>query len=175
MPNLMQFLSRTLLAIAIGGCLAGIAGQSPGRTEPIPGRISKRFQLSVKVDPTEVKAGLPVMVKVTIRNVSSKVGRIPETLDDWDYEFTVIESSGKDVTRTEYGRQVAERERGGRRIDLEIRPTDEVRKTFDLGRFYVLNEPGRYYVRVTRIVVPDTGTTPERAVSSFVGFSISPE
>jgi hypothetical protein len=107
--------------------------------------------------------------------VSRDPGRIPETLDEWDYEFVVTDSSGKEARRTDYGRQMAERDRGGRRIDRTIEPGGEIRKTFNLDRFYTFNEPGRYYVRAARTVVPANGTAAEKAVSNIATFVVAPE
>ena len=162
-----------ILAFAVFLAAIGtVLGQSTHSIASAPGKISKRFQLALQINSERIKAGLPVMVIATLRNISTEVGQVYVTMDDWDYDFVVVDSSGKQVAKTEYGRWLADGERMGRVLTVDVPPGGEIRKEFDLARLYVLKEPGRYYVRAVRAIAPESGTVAARAVSNPVGFAI---
>jgi len=119
-----------------------------------------------------VKQGSPVIATLTLKNTSKERAQVRETIDEWDYEFIVTDATGKQVDLTAYGSKLSEAERSGHAILRSMEPGAEIRKDFDLSRIFVLDVPGRYYVRAIRAVLPATGTTAEKAVSDAIEFAV---
>lgn len=160
------------LAVVLS-CGSGLYGQSRNSREPLPTKVSPRFQLLAEVEPASGSAGSPILLTLRLRNVSSGRGYVLDTLDEQDYEIRVTDQAGKEVERTSYGRHLAEDERGGSAKPREIEPGTEAIAKIDVSKIYALTKPGRYFARVTRVVAPDAPSKfVEKAVSNPIAFIV---
>jgi len=163
-------LTTTLaLAAIIGG---GAFGQSARRILPV--RASTRLQLIAELDKTNAKEGVPVFINLHLKNISPAVVKLGGSDGYVDYELKVVDGSGKEAQRTEYG--LAEHSiLYASSVDLE--PGQEDKTTLELTKVYVL-PPGKYYARADRKAIWGTveeyHTFEEKAFSNPVEFTITP-
>jgi len=156
-----------ILALGLGPVLLMIAQH--GRVDGI---VSSRFVLSIHLERDRLAVGEPVKLSSTLKNVSRTAREYPESTDEWDYEFTVTDLNGRAPGMTEHGQWLATAERGGSRVIKTLDAGGELHRDFDLGKMFVF-APGRYCVRATRILFPESGRVVTRAVSNAVCFDVS--
>ena len=151
-------------AIFFIGLLAGssyAAAQSPsvsvmlGPDQPSNGVL----ELSVKqvMGTPQGRNPLPEVwaggIEITVKNVSKRPVHLEES--SLTYEFTLLDSSGNLVPRTEYGEQIAEAQRNGPsgmfNIGVyELPPGQEYTQTMGLRNFFKIQPGQDYTVRLKR-------------------------
>jgi hypothetical protein len=182
MKALGCFLVLTMLSASIAlGQTAGI--NHPPNHAIIP---SDRIQVRAAIDPVRAKAGTPIVVKLVAKNIWYNVVGVSDYGSDVDYELIVVDSSGKEATRTPYGDRLF---RGGyvllRTMLIYLEPGQEIRAEIEVAKIYQLTQPGTYYTWATRDPFrgsPDEPTPTgdasklpiERAFSNPVQFTIVP-
>jgi len=100
------------------------------------------------------KLGTPIVLKVTIKNVALRPVWIHVTGPEHDYELTVVDDSGKEPSRTDFGKSLLD-ERSGSAMQMPLQPQEEKQVGIDVTKIYQLTKPGVYIVRLGRVVLPD--------------------
>jgi hypothetical protein len=173
-----------LLTLAGSNLIVAIA-QTPGNEHPIA--ASTRLRLTATIDPSSAKLNTPIMVRLALKNVSSKVVSIGDTSPEYDFELAVADSAGKEPPRTALGNRM----RAGKfvllrsnRIDIE--PGQEVVSEIDVTKIYEITQPGTYFLRADhRNILPDPDAAHnstveeskrpiEKAFSSPIQFTVVP-
>jgi hypothetical protein len=178
------------------GCLLALAflsaniarGQTSGINHPPNHAIvpSARLQVHAAIDPASAKPGTPIVVKLTSKNIWYNVVTVSDYGPDLDYELIVVDSSGKELTRTAYGNRLFR----GEYVLLptmvaELEPGQEIRAEIEVTKIFHVTQPGTYYMWATRDLFPGSPDEPkltvdqsklpiERAFSNPVQFTIAP-
>ena len=100
---------------------------------------STRLQLIAELEKTGAREGVPVFINLRLKNISSATVKLGDSDGYVDYELTVVDGSGKEAQRTEYGR--AERSIF-RATSMDLEPGQETQITLELTKVYVL-PPGK--------------------------------
>ena len=133
---------------------------------PLPIKASTRLQPSAVVEPIAAKVGQPILLKLQLKNVSSKVVTVGDSNFYTDYDLVVTDLSGKEPQKTKFGLAIPEMPLL-RSTTLDIAPGEEVQATLEITKIYDPQRPGTYYARATRHSVwpetpEDTGPLPRR-------------
>jgi hypothetical protein len=175
----MTILKLTAAALT---CLSLVVpyGLAQGRDsrDEVPAKPSQRLRLTAEVEPKSAKPGEPVSLKLVLKNVSSAPVRVNDNLlAERTYELTTVYADGSEAPRTALGRRLLE-ERGGSSMLVILAPGEEIQSVLDITKLYDVRQPGTYYSRATRVVLPKTdaeiGQTVEKAFSNPVVFSVTP-
>lgn len=96
-------------------------------------------------------------MKLTLKNNDRDPIHVMDTFVEQDYEILVVDDTGKEAKRTNFGRHLVEDERkADRAILLLIEPGQQVEASVDITKIYNLTEPRLYYVRVMRWLLPES-------------------
>ena len=175
----------TLLLVS-GFLAVSCAGSQTFKADPREPVVvpSTRLQLAAEMDPTSVRLGAPINLKLRLKNVSSGVVRMANNYAEFDYELTVTDSSGKEPPRTEFGRKLL---RGEVILlhseSLDLQPGQQVDASLGITQVYQLSQPGTCYARAVRRAIFSPPPEPrsadgrlivEKAFSNPVQFTIIP-
>jgi hypothetical protein len=138
--------------------LSGYAAAAPVETKGATA-VTQPYSLRVALKPGELRAGAPLFVEVTLRNLSRSTARIGQSslLFDWRYELTW--QDGAPVAMTRYGtegRRSAESGTPGA-ILRTLAPGEELKAEVPLHRIFDLSISGRYRLVVSRQLPPPEG------------------
>ena len=97
-------------------------------------------------------ASEPGALKILITNLRAPLVTVTKTSADVDFSVQLESLSGVQINRTEYGRMLLTRERGGRRLIKELKPTESTADELDLSKIFDL-PPGAYKAVVSRQVL----------------------
>jgi hypothetical protein len=172
MSSLSSSVGITVLMI---GC---VFGQAPRNSHPPPLKASTRLQLTAIAEPPGARLGGTVILKLRLKNVTSKVIRVGDSGFDTDYDLDVADRSGNVVARTDFGRSLLD----GvllRSTSRDIAPGEEVPAELEITRIYDLRLPGLYYARAVFRAMSaedpeDNKRFAEQAFSNPVEFTILP-
>ena len=137
-----------------------------------PTRVSERLAIVSSLDQEAFKAGTPVPLKIAARNVHTKPVQIMIQSAEFDYKLTVFDESGNELTRTDFGKWLVERERGGSRFRLTLEPKEEHLSSLDLAKIYRLTKPGTYFARLERVVPQQTAQDAQNFVERTYSWPI---
>ena len=173
MKTLMTFTSVLLPVLLANNASA----QSERANETLTGKLSQRAQLIARIEPATIKLGLPVVVRLTLKNNYRDTLRVMDSSDEQDYNVLVVDSTGKEARRTNFGRRLLDEEKHFRSILVLVRPGDQVEASVDVTKIYTLTGPRPYYLRVTRTLLPESddkmdSKVVEKAVSNPVEFTL---
>lgn len=107
--------------------------------------VSTRLRLTAAIDPASAKLHVPITVKLTLKNTSSKIASVVDTSPEYDFEFVVADSSGKEPPRTALGDRMSQGKfvlLRSNRQDLE--PGQEIVSEIDVTKIYQITQPGTY-------------------------------
>ncbi|MFI5176766.1 MAG: hypothetical protein ACHQKY_18045 [Terriglobia bacterium] len=101
---------------------------------------------------TAAKPETAGVLKITVANVKTRVVTVFENSPDVDFNLRVVAQSGREMERTEYGKWLLTRERGGRNINWELKAGETMSELVDLGKLFKLTS-GIYSVSISRDVL----------------------
>jgi hypothetical protein len=107
-------------------------------------------ELSAKVDAAQGNDS-PVILNLVVKNVAADSVLVVWGNSD-DILFSVLKADGQEAERTERGKRMLTKERGGSSRVAELVRGENFEQTFDLAQVYRLT-PGAYVVVVVRRVV----------------------
>ena len=93
----------------------------------------------------------PSVLKVTVTNFNSRLVNLSETSAETDLYLVVLSEAGREADRTEHGKELLSRERGGRRIGWQLKQGDSMSQVLDLRTLFELKS-GIYKVSIKRSV-----------------------
>jgi hypothetical protein len=133
--------------------------------------------LVAEVAPAIIKRGSPVTVSLTLNNISGDTIRLTDTFKEQDYEILVVDSAGKEVKRTDFGRRLREERKDFRRVLVLLNPGEKIEAEVEITKLYDLTEPKTYYARVMRTLLPESDERAdpkvvEKAISNPVAFTV---
>jgi hypothetical protein len=108
---------------------------------------------------------------VKLRNTSRRTLCIDDVRGEFAYEVIIATDSGGPVRKTELGKHLTEDARGGSRQIREISPGEVVEHTVDVSKLYTL-DPGKYFLRVARVVPSEDAHSAEKAISNAVSVRV---
>jgi hypothetical protein len=166
------------LALLAGAFVALLGSDVSGQSSrpQVPFHVaanSNRFQLTAQMEQVSLKSGSPVRVTLRLRNTSSRVLQIVGSTGEYAYELAVSDEAGKAPPMTELGKHLVEDERSGSRQMRDVQPGEEILDTIDITNLFAVNKPGKYFLRLMRVVEPERkALEPEKVVSNAVSFTI---
>jgi hypothetical protein len=113
-----------------------------------------------------MSSGHSGLLTVTILNVKQQIVRVQKTVPELDYAVLLASASGTQPPRTEYGRKLLTKERGGRRSYEELNLNESTTDTVDLGKLFELTT-GLYKVTLSRQVTINGSKVVLEATASF--------
>lgn len=125
--------------------LSAALPQSPDAAAP--------FVLRVAANRTSVQPGAEVVLRVTLRNVSSRSFVAPSMasgndLGEFVYKVSVTDQRGRPAPRTAYTRWSAGQLLAGNAPDVVLKPGGVVKDELVLTRLVDITAPGNYTVQV---------------------------
>jgi dipeptidyl aminopeptidase/acylaminoacyl peptidase len=130
-------------------------GQSVPDAEPVTIDHAS-FSIAISVPQDEVRIGLDVPVRITLKNVSSRqitFGHRPGVdHPEFSYEIVVKNAKGQIVEETAYGREASDarrRQEEDRTVDF-VQPGGNSVQTAHLAKLVEISRPGWYTVQVSR-------------------------
>jgi hypothetical protein len=112
------------------------------------------FSVKIQPPPGPVKAGSEVRVKVTITNSSDHEIRFARGFgnEEFDFEIEVRDEKGKPPPLTESYRKLNEQptSRWGSYSTYVLEPGKSFENELAVTKLYILTQPGKYTVSVTR-------------------------
>jgi hypothetical protein len=142
-------MKHILLSIALLLLVVSAVSQ-PQKTEPLT--------LTISSESPEFKVGSPIIVNVTLENISDKptttLYSVGQGQAELIYDVDVLDGYGRRVARTDYGHAL----RGEASSHMimssflrkEIKAHEQLTDTVDLTKIYDLNVPGTYLVQLTK-------------------------
>jgi hypothetical protein len=117
------------------------------------GTPSEGFQLSAKLDQEKLKVGEPVLLKLSLKNITKKDLVVVETSADQDYEIEVTNEHGTRAPLTEKGRRLTQGMRIYTKvISVKVASGQEQQVNINLNEIYDLNAKGVYSITAKRKV-----------------------
>ena len=139
------------------------------------------MNLTAEITPPGSLRGKPVFLKLRMKNVSSEEMLISNQIWFYDYEVKVLDSRGREPSRTELGRRalIPNSERTLLKNAIEVmKPGEDLSEEIELTEIYQTLSPGAYTVQAHRFTAPNGGRTEpgeEHAVSNVVSFNVVAE
>lgn len=144
--------------------LVGMTPDSESKTvQDAWGKPSEGFRLSAQLSSLQTKVDQPVLLRLTIKNVTKKDLEVHEALPRREFEINVKNSRGETVPLTDYGQQLygkhlfVTRRLGFKSRDIKVAPGEERQETIDIAKLRDLSVPGTYYVKAMRRVKKQGG------------------
>jgi hypothetical protein len=171
MRSLISGVAMTVLVIG------SVFGQG-ARIPHLPLKASTRLQLTAIAEPLNVHVGGTVILKLRLKNVSSKVITVGDSGFDTEYELDVTDRIGNVPPRAEYGLALLD----GvllRSTSRDLEPGEEWPAQLEITKIYDLKVAGVYYARARFRSMwaedpEDNKRFVEQAFSSPVEFTIVP-
>jgi hypothetical protein len=132
--------------------------------EQLWGDAREGFALSMILDQKEVKAGLPVILTVIIKNVSRESLPLLETQTELDFDFIVLDESGKNVNELKYQKELLKIPIF-RLIKITYLPEQMKEYKFFLNRRFDMSVIGKYKIQARRKVYKIKGEGVDFALS----------
>lgn len=169
--------TRTIIFLIAVSAILMLGITPPLESKTVPdewGKLSEGFRLSAHLESVQVKVNQPVLLRLTIKNVTRKDLEVREVLPRREYEIEVKNSFGENVPLTPFGHQLSETWKGVtfRETDIKVGPGVERRDTVDIAKLRDLSVPGTYYVTAIRRVKKRSGKGWGEVVSNTVRVTI---
>jgi phage FluMu protein gp41 len=117
------------------------------------GAASEGFQLSAMMDGIKLKRGEPILLKLTLKNVSQKELFVAESTAEKVYDIDVRDERGELVPLSEKGKRLyREPIMFDGVISVKVAPGQEQNVTIDLSKIYNVTATGIYSVTARRTV-----------------------
>jgi len=119
-----------------------------------------KYSLSISLREITVKAGTPVVLDITTKNISGQeimAGTIVGSAES-AFDITLTDSDGNPTLETRYGRKIHDKEPRGNLLDthsemvVHLKPGDTTQELIYLSGIYDLTHPGKYIVQLSRTV-----------------------
>jgi hypothetical protein len=106
-----DWIQERLMKFPVTHALCACLGLSIGfgqRVDITPKTVkpSTRLQLQVEVDPPTAGPGAQVFAKLRLKNVSPTPVSLDDSFPENDFRLTVVDVSGREPTRTEWGEKL---------------------------------------------------------------------
>ena len=147
MATLITTIASATIAMTSPGDTAGLV--SPFAQKSGSG-LSGGFRLSARSEKELVKAGKPVVLKLSLTNAGRKALIVYETSDETDYKLSVKDEKGESVHLTEYGEKLLSSAEQLRRIKVEVKPGEEMQDSIRVSSLYRMAAGGTYFITATR-------------------------
>ena len=168
--SLMSLVLTGLLQILVAGSLsqAQALKQKPIASNAAETTSPSGLTLTLHTDSPKFVSGEMIILKATIKNVSSQTAYIPENgLTEDEFVLHVKDEQGVDVPRTLWGQaehavhvpRPHESNDFGIVASRVFAPGAEITFQFVLNREFDLSKSGFYYVTATRLHVPNLSWT----------------
>jgi len=105
----------------------------------------------------EFRVDEPLILKLSMRNVTRKALLAFESNPETDYLLDVTDVAGKPVALTEYGRQILSRAEEVRLVTFTLQPGEKRLSVVWVNKLFAVRSPGTYYITAKRRV-PGTPT-----------------
>jgi uncharacterized membrane protein len=136
------------------------------------GEETEGFRLSACVENKQFKAGEPVALKLTIRNVTDQTLYLIETFPEREYKIVVKNEAGESVPLTAAGVRLANGD-DSRVIGVKLEPKEARQDSIEVTKFYEMATPGTYSITASRTVKNRRGRGWSEAVSNIVKVTIT--
>lgn len=178
MDTLMKYKSVGIFLILVS--LTASAAPFPGAA-PRPGRAQaagppgppRLALLDAELGKADFRPGEPILLELTLRNVSAGAISIWDTYADTDFEVWIRDPGGARVPFSEYGRDKKIRsENGVRRETLTVGPGGKRRFVIDVGKMFDIRRAGGYSLVAGRMFFIEGSDTQYEVSSPAVRFRI---
>jgi hypothetical protein len=140
-----------IVALLVGCASAAFAQQEP-----------PRFSLSIEADHDKYEVGQPILLKVTITNMTTREISVPFR-EAYAYLIVAADENGKAIAKLPpKGVEVG----SGTRITLK--PKESLAEDLNAGKRLDFSSPGKYFVRVLYGLLAGAGGKPVAEVASNV-------
>jgi hypothetical protein len=117
------------------------------------GAPSEGFRLSAMLGQEKLKLGEPLLLKLSLKNITKKELYVVETTADQDYEIEVTDEHGTRGTLTGKGRRLMQGIKVFTKvISVKVAPGQEQQVDIKLDEIYNLSAKGTYSVTAKRMI-----------------------
>lgn len=140
---------RVAVLSVVGGLVMALSSRGEnGDADTAPrewGQVSGGFQLSASLDKEWVGFCEPVVLHLTIKNVSGEALRLWETFPDHDFVLEVTDDRGTSAPLTRFG-EIARHAASFRRLLRTVDPGEECSYAILVNRVHDMTLPGIYSI-----------------------------
>jgi hypothetical protein len=115
-------------------------------------KMKADLKISLSAEESSNEGKLPVLMKITVENVSSRAVELVQTTELLDYRFTVIDKDNHPVQLTSTGQRVQENQGQLSRIFITLMPGERREYKIAISSLYAMNRPGLYTISATRSI-----------------------
>lgn len=137
------------------------------------GMVSEGFQLSAQLEKEWVGPCEPVILIVTLKNVSEKVLSLADSRPERDYEIVVKDEQGEETPLTTYGKNLMDSAGVFRRVLLKMNAGQELQNRLLINRIYDMSISGTYSIIVKRNVFRQDGKGFAEVISNTIKVEIT--
>lgn len=117
------------------------------------GLPSEGFQLSARLDQEKLKSGVPVVLQLSLRNITKRELRVVETITEYDYEIEITNERGVRAPLTKRGQQLKDGPRQYTKVvSVKIAPGQEQQVKLEINLIYDITAKGVYSITARRKV-----------------------
>jgi hypothetical protein len=142
-----------IMILVMGGVALISTGFAQNKNIKAWGTPSEGFQLSARLDQEKLKLGEPVLLKLSLKNITRKDLNVVETSADQDYEIEVVDEHGTHAPLTEKGRRLTQYPRIYTKVvSVKVAAGQEQQVYINLNEIHDLNAKGIYSITAKRKV-----------------------
>jgi len=140
------------------------------------GQVSEGFQMSAVAVREVVGPGDPVVLELTIKNVSKRVLTLKETAPWRDYELSVKDEKGKVARLTKEGERLEKLRKDKEELKVifvKLSPGQEIQHTLSVTDIYQMLPGSTYLVTAKRRIFNQRGTGVAEVVTNAVKIRVT--
>ena len=173
----MSILAIIMIAIAVVAMKSNRGGTQKKFIKIYPvaeeyGPLSEGFQVSANLESESEGSGVSLLLKLSIKNVTTGILSFPSNYPERDYEVIVTNEKGVRAPLTTFGKRLQEPEES-RLVEVKVKAGEEVKDQISLNKIYDLSANGTYSLTAKRKVFKRNGKGIAEVVSNTVKFTIS--
>lgn len=115
--------------------------------------VREGFQLSARLEKQEVKFGEPVLLHLTLKNMTQDYLPLAHTIPHGEYKLDITIQEGKNPPLTKFGQSLQQKEAAGNSgSGLVLAPGQEQQEVVRVDQMYDLSVPGAYFITASRTI-----------------------
>lgn len=136
------------------------------------GSVAEGFQLSIQLERELVRLPEPVIVSVTLKNISKETLSVLGSSSRQDYEIIVKDNQGVSIPLTKYGKILRDSAEEFQLVTLKVKSQEEIQVKLVINRICDITTSGTYFITVKRNVFRRNGKGMAEVISNTIKVKI---
>jgi len=169
-------IAMLIIVVVQGGASIDLQKQKPINSKAMPevgGEIIEGLQLSARLDKATFRRDEPVLLKLSIKNTTTKPLFLRASYSQKDYQVFVKNENGKSPALTELGEHLKRNSIiASPESKVNLDPGQESEDQTNVSELYDLTAPSTYYITAKRVVPKMSGSGAVEIASNTVKVTI---